>query len=64
MLQGIDGDFLEYIKGRLLREPPICTENVQIQKTPLGQTNEFTINFLDPLLFNAEKIELLEPSGL
>ena len=63
MLEGL-GDFVEYIKGRLIREPPICTDEIQVQKIPLGQNNEFTVNFLDSLLLNAEKSGLVSPSGL
>ena len=48
----------------MLREPPICTNDIQIYKTKLGQENVFTFNFIDPLVLNSQKSSLLIPKGL
>lgn len=64
MPQGISEEYAEYVKGKLMREPPICTDEITTRKVPLGQITEFTFNFVDPLLLNDEKSANLSPSGL
>ena len=62
--QGISADDAEYVTGKLLREPPICTNETSTLNAPFDQTTEFTINFVDPLLLNDENSAIISPSGL